>query len=196
MGGLLAILLIGLGWLCIRWRPMPRISETTNAPAEPTPSLVERRAAYTAFRRSVHALLEAVDEGVYAMGLLYEVRDQWMELRRVAPPAVAGPANQVIDALKPVIDRGPTNESFAQLTRALHGFDEACQADRTQSVPAAAPVPREPVPAAPTRRYFSVDPPVSEVLDQSDEEAALSREFVGLNVQVAPLPPRELTPRR
>lgn len=195
--GLVAALLLGLGW---RRAGIARPAEPAASAAAAGPTLAERRAAYASFRRSVHALLDGVDEGVYPMGLLYEVRDLWVELRRVAPPAVAGPAGEVVEALKPVIDQGPTNETFTRLTRALHAFDEASRADRAPSIPPVAPAQREvprPVLAAPTRRYFTVEnPPVSDVLEQSDAEAALTREFVGRNLQAAPLPPRELSPRR
>jgi hypothetical protein len=196
----------GRDWLLALWAPGPReeIPASAGEPAAVSPLYAERKVVYANFRHNVHTLLDAMDGGVYPLALLYEVRDQWVELRRIAPPGVIEPATALINALKPLIDRGPTDEAFSRFTRALHDFENACRADRGLVAPTpvagqrgahARPEAQAGRPKA-RRRYFSVDPPVSEVLDQSDEEAALTREFVGCNVQVSSLPPRELAPRR
>jgi hypothetical protein len=195
----------GRDWLKARRVRGPGDDAPAN-PAEPAPRgalYAERKVVYANFRHNVHTLLDAMDGGVYPLALLYEVRDQWVELRRIAPPGVIEPATALINALKPMIDRGPTDDAFARFTRALQEFESACRADRCDAPASPAPGEpgaycrtREPASKPPRRRYFSVDPPASEVLDQSDEEAALTREFVGCNVQVSTLPPRELAPRR
>ncbi len=145
---------------------------------------LERRTSYDAFRKSVCTLLDAMDQGTYAMSLLYEVRDQLFTLRRVAPAEVVAAADQIIEALKPAIDKGPTDHSFVRITQRLRAFEDACRADagfgpvlhldkvgeRTRrQAPRAVGMPR-PATAASAAA-------TSGVLDQSDDEARLTRIF-------------------
>jgi len=145
---------------------------------------LERRTSYDAFRKSVCTLLDAMDQGTYAMALLYEVRDQLFTLRRVAPAEVVAAADQIIEALKPAIDKGPTDHSFVRITQRLRAFEDACRADAgfgpvlhldkvgqrgRRQVPRVAGMPRPGTAASAAA--------TSGVLDQSDDEARLTRIF-------------------
>ncbi|MBN8281328.1 MAG: hypothetical protein J0M16_12020, partial [Gammaproteobacteria bacterium] len=144
---------------------------------------LERRTSYDAFRKSVCTLLDAMDQGTYAMGLLYEVRDQLFELRRLAPAEVIAAADRVIDALKPAIDKGPSDHSFVRITTTLRAFEDACRADAGLGAVShrdkVADRGRRQVARQPARQSAATAgaTTTSGVLDQSDDEARLTRIF-------------------
>lgn len=144
---------------------------------------LERRTSYDAFRKSVCTLLDAMDQGTYAMGLLYEVRDQVFNLRRLAPAEVVAAADRVIDALKPAIDKGPSDHSFVRITSGLRAFEDACRADAGfgpvihRDKVEARGTRKIPRPATARRATTAAAATTSGVLDQSDDEARLTRIF-------------------
>jgi hypothetical protein len=102
--------------------------------------LMERRAAYADFRKSVNAAVNAaVNEGHGNYGLLYEIRDAYGELLHSAPAGVTQAADSVIRCVTLLVNLGPSDQRYAMLTRALKLFDEECDGDQGLKVPPPGP---------------------------------------------------------
>lgn len=116
--------------------------------------VMERRAAYTRFRKSVNdAVAAAVDRGHGTYGMLYQIRDYYGDLLRQSPTGVAHAADSVIRCVTLLINLGPSDQRYAMFTRALNHFDRQCAEDQGLVIP-----------PGPRRREFSV-------LDESRGEA-------------------------
>lgn len=90
---------------------------------------LERQAAYARFRKSVNdAVTAAVGDGHGSYGLLYQIRDDYGDLLRVAPGAVSQAADSMIRCVTLLLNLGASDQRHAMYTRALHQFDEACGA--------------------------------------------------------------------
>ncbi len=89
----------------------------------------ERQAVYGRFRKSVNAAVNAaVNDGHGSYGLLYQIRDDYGELLRLAPSAVSQSADSMIRCVTLLLNLGASDQRHAMYARALHQFDEACSA--------------------------------------------------------------------
>ena len=110
--------------------------------------LMERRAVYARFRKSVtDAAVGAVNQGHGTYGMLYRIRDDYGDLLRNAPTPITQAADSIIRCVTLLVNLGSSDQRFAMYTRALHHFDNACAGDEG----------RVPVPPGPRRQEFSVD---------------------------------------
>lgn len=111
--------------------------------------LMERHAVYERFRKSVsEAVLAAVNQGQGSYGMLYQIRDDYGDLLRLAPTAVTHAADSVIRCVTLIVNLGPSDARYAMFTRSLKHFDEASVSDEGLIA----------VPPGPTRFEFSVTP--------------------------------------
>ena len=155
---------LGCVWLRNRMhRTPPGPDLTTAISATARQRLMERRAVYTRFRKSVIAAVDAaVNEGHGHYGMLYQIRDDYGDLLRRAPPGISATADSIIRCVTLLVNLGSSDQRFAMFTRALTRFDEECLKD--QGVIA--------VPAGPRRQEFSVldeaDSPVAEFSEALD----------------------------
>jgi hypothetical protein len=109
--------------------------------------LLERRAVYARFRKSVNDAVEAcVNQGQGNYGMLYQIRDDYGDLLRSAPTAISQAADSVIRCVTLLVNLGPSDQRFAMFTRALKLFDDECEFDEGI----------RPVPQGPSRQEFSV----------------------------------------
>jgi hypothetical protein len=109
--------------------------------------LLERRAVYARFRKSVNDAVEAcVNQGQGNYGMLYQIRDDYGDLLRSAPTGISQAADSVIRCVTLLVNLGPSDQRFAMFTRALKLFDEECEFD--QGI--------RPVPQGPSRQEFAV----------------------------------------
>ncbi|MEO7387723.1 MAG: hypothetical protein ABIX37_12355 [Gammaproteobacteria bacterium] len=103
----------------------PRISATARQ------RLMERRAVYGRFRKSVNDAVEAaVNQGYGNYGMLYQIRDDYGDLLRNAPTAITQAADSVIRCVTLLANLGPSDQRYAMFTRALKNFDEECATDQ------------------------------------------------------------------
>ena len=109
--------------------------------------LMERRAVYTRFRKSVNDAVEAaVNQGHGNYGMLYQIRDDYGDLLRHSPTGVSHAADSIIRCVTLLVNLGPSDQRYAMFTRALNHFDEECRNDEGLVV----------VPEGPRRQEFSV----------------------------------------
>ena len=109
--------------------------------------LMERRAVYGRFRKSVNDAVEAaVNQGHGTYGSLYQIRDDYGDLLRQAPAPVTQAADSIIRCVTLLVNLGPSDPRYAMFTRALKHFDEECGADQGLKA----------VPPGPRRQEFSV----------------------------------------
>lgn len=126
----------------------PRTANTAIS-ATARERLVQRRAIYDRFRRSVSdTVVAAVNQGQGSYGMLYQIRDAYGDLLRQAPTAVTHAADSVIRCVTLIVNLGPSDARYAMFTRSLQHFDEAAGSD--EGVIA--------VPPGPTRFEFTVNP--------------------------------------
>ncbi|MDP2323789.1 MAG: hypothetical protein Q8N51_07145 [Gammaproteobacteria bacterium] len=120
---------------------LPMISATARQ------RLMERRAVYTRFRKSVNAAVEAaVNAGHGNYGMLYQIRDDYGDLLRHSPTGVSHAADSIIRCVTLLVNLGPSDQRYAMFTRALNHFDEECRSDDGLVV----------APSVPRRQEFSV----------------------------------------
>lgn len=109
--------------------------------------LMERRAVYTRFRKSVNEAVEAaVNEGHANYGMLYQIRDDYGDLLRHAPAGVSAAADSSIRCVTLLVNLGSSDQRFAMFTRAINHFDDECRNDEGLVV----------VTPGPRRQEFSV----------------------------------------
>lgn len=102
--------------------------------------LLERRAVYAHFRRCVNdAVVAAVNQGHGNYGMLYQIRDAYGDLLRVAPTSITPAADSVIRCVTLLVNLGPSDQRYAMFTRALKLFDEECECDQGLRLQAGAP---------------------------------------------------------
>lgn len=90
---------------------------------------LERQVVYGRFRKSVNdAVNAAVNEGHGSYGLLYQIRDDYGALLRLAPTPVSQAADSMIRCVTLLLNLGASDQRHAMYTRALRQFDEACSA--------------------------------------------------------------------
>jgi len=110
-------------------------------------SLIERQAVYARFRKSVtNAVDSSVNQGHGTYGSLYQIRDDYGDLLRVAPPTITQAADSIIRCVTLLVNLGPSDQRYAMFTRALKNFDDECGAN---PAPAA-------LPPGPQKQEFAV----------------------------------------
>ena len=137
--------------------PAPALSATARQ------RLVERHAAYSRFRQSVNGAVQAsVTQGHGSYGALYQIRDDYGDLLRLAPVAVTQAADSMIRCVTLLVNLGPSDQRYAMFTRALKHFDEACSDDQGL----------KPVPPGPRRQEFAVLGSATDAEAQGADSAA------------------------
>jgi len=102
--------------------------------------LLERRAVYAHFRRCVNDTVEAaVNQGHGNYGMLYQIRDAYGDLLRLAPTSITPAADSVIRCVTLLVNLGPSDQRYAMFTRALKLFDEECECDQGLRLQAGTP---------------------------------------------------------
>lgn len=92
--------------------------------------LMERRAIYARFRKSVTDTVEAaVNHGSGNYGMLYQIRDNYGDLLRHAPTGITQAADSVIRCVTLLVNLGASDQRYAMFTRALKLFDDECDCD-------------------------------------------------------------------
>lgn len=153
------LLLVVLGYaltrvvdLAIEWqrkRLRLRAEGTSSPPLSATARqrLMERRAAYARFRKSVNdAVAAAVQVGHGHYGMLYQIRDAYGDVLRHAPVSITQAADSLIRCVTLLVNLGPSDQRYAMFTRALKNFDAECECDQGLKL----------APAEPHHREFSV----------------------------------------
>ena len=150
------LLLVVLGYaltrvvdLACEWQRSRLSRARSSAPisAAANQRLLERRAVYERFRKSVgDTVVAAVNQGQGSYGMLYQIRDDYGDLLRQAPTAVTHAADSVIRCVTLIVNLGPSDARYAMFTRSLKHFDEATGGDEGLIA----------VPPGPTRFEFSV----------------------------------------
>lgn len=106
--------------------------------------LMERRAVYARFRKSVNDTVEAaINHGSGNYGMLYQIRDNYGDLLRHAPTGITQAADSVIRCVTLLVNLGASDQRHAMFTRALRLFDEECECDSGLKVTSAGPYHRE-----------------------------------------------------
>ena len=127
--------------------------------------LMERRAVYARFRKSVNDAVEAaVNQGHGTYGALYQIRDDYGDLLRQAPMAVTQAADSIIRCVTLLVNLGPSDQRYAMFTRALKHFDDECSED--QGIKA--------VPPGPRRQEFPVIGSATDAPDPRPESGSAS----------------------
>ena len=150
------LLLVVLGYaltrvvdLACEWQRSRLSRAQSSAPisAAANQRLLERRAVYERFRKSVgDTVVAAVNQGQGSYGMLYQIRDDYGDLLRLAPTTVTHAADSVIRCVTLIVNLGPSDARYAMFTRSLKHFDEATGGDEGLIA----------VPPGPTRFEFSV----------------------------------------
>ena len=151
-------------WLRGRWHGTSSgLAPTTTISATARQRLMERRAIYTRFRKSVNEAVDAaVNQGHGNYGMLYQIRDDYGAVLRHAPTGVSAAADSIIRCVTLLVNLGSSDQRFAMFTRALGHFDEECLKDHGLIA----------VPPGPRRQEFSV-------LDESPKRVAESSDAPG-----------------
>lgn len=117
---------------------LPQLSATARQ------RVMERRAVYARFRASVSDTVHAaVAQGQGTYGMLYQIRDTYGDLLRIAPTQITQAADSVIRCVTLLVNLGPSDQRFAMFTRALNLFDEECECDQGVRLSPAVPPHRE-----------------------------------------------------
>ena len=159
-------------WQRRRWAQDPASPQPVESRLSATSRqrLMERRAVYAKFRRSVTDAVDgAVNQGHGTYGMLHQIRDDYGDLLRQAPTPITQAADSIIRCVTLLVNLGSSDQRYAMFTRALHHFDDACATDEGLV----------PVPPGPRRQEFSVlggtrpslppDAPIPESLVQPKE---------------------------
>ncbi len=129
-------------WQQLRMRRPAGSTEGTDSLlfATARQSLIERQAVYARFRKSVNDAVEsAVNQGHGTYGSLYQIRDDYGDLLRVAPPAITQAADSIIRCVTLLVNLGPSDQRYAMFTRSLKNFDDECGANSGLATPVPGP---------------------------------------------------------